>query len=159
MPPSPPPPRLYSFGDDWSPFRPLPGNKIMTIPSGLNLRWYFVSLRGYFVTLRGYFMILRGYFVSLRESSWVFLRPTVVMNGLIISFSAAVNGAQNFLTLVYFLCSVCMLLNSQMAEINGNYIFPKFKSDFFIVLIFFYKGMVCEPEFFKAINSRTSLTE
>ena len=95
----------------------------------------------------------------LRESSWVFLRPTVVMNGLIISFSVAVNGAQNFLTLVYFLCSVCMLLNSQMAEINGNYIFPKFKSDFFIILIFFYKGMVCEPEFFKAINSRTSLTE
>ena len=81
------------------------------------------------------------------------------MNGLIISFSVAVNGAQNFLTLVYFLCSICMLLNSQMAEINGNYIFPKFKSDFFIILIFFYKGMVCEPEFFKAINSRTSLTE
>ena len=81
------------------------------------------------------------------------------MNGPIISFSVAVNGAQNFLTLVYFLCSVCMLLNSQMAEINGNYIFPKFKSDFFIILIFFYKGMVCEPEFFKAINSRTSLTE
>ena len=60
------------------------------------------------------------------------------MNGLIISFSVAVNGAQNFLTLVYFLCSVCMLLNSQMAEINGNYIFPKFKSDFFIMLIFFF---------------------
>ena len=59
------------------------------------------------------------------------------MNGLLISFSVAVNGAQNFLTLVYFLCSVCMLLNSQMAEINGNYIFPKFKSDFFIILIFF----------------------
>lgn len=55
---------------------------------------------------------------SLRGSSEVFLGPRVALYGLTMSFSVCVLRAQNFPTLFYFLCSVSMLLNSQMAEIN-----------------------------------------